>query len=66
MMTEEQIAKALATKTTLEFDKYVCGNDLTIEQWPPEVHKHIEKMRKDAVKEFDIQIPTYTKKAPKE
>ena len=66
MMTEEQVAKALATKTTLEFDKYVCENDLTIEKWPTEVHEHIKKMRKEAVKEFDIRIPIYTIKAPKE
>ena len=65
MMTKEQIEKALAKKTTLEFDRYVWENDLTIDQWPPEVYEHIEKMRKEAVKEFDIQIPIYTIKVPR-
>lgn len=37
---------------------YILEHRFTIDQWTPEVHAHIKKMRDEALKHCNIQVPT--------
>lgn len=64
-MNEKQRKDILDTKTTLEFDKYVMQHSIYIDEWTQDVHDHLQQMREERLKEFDINKPIHVLKERK-